>query len=202
MGTPIVLECVFQKELFMLKVKLSGSAGAGTGGGVAGGRVRSRALVRVCAVVFLLTGCAESEEAKRLAKDPELVDIGVFEGCTVKYVNRYYESRSFYLARCGETVATTRMMSSGKTSMQKLEVTTTAGAPAATVADTAGSGVPVDKVKVAESAELQRLGGETGAELVARAEKMEADAQLVRKKAELWKKLSKEDRVVLGLPAE
>lgn len=197
MGTTIVLECVFQKEIFMFKVKLSGSVGAGAG---TGGGVRSLALVRVCAVVFLLTGCAESEEAKRLAKDPKLVDIGVFEGCTVKYVNRYYESKSFYLARCGETVAATRMMPSGKTSMQKLEVTTTVGAPAATAAESAGSGVSVYKVKEAKLADLPRL--ETGAELVARAEKLEADAQLVRKKAELWKKLSKEDRVALGLPAE
>lgn len=47
--------------------------------------------------VMALTGCKEEDE---LLKNPQTKDIGTFEGCDVKYVDRGYQSKSFYLAKC------------------------------------------------------------------------------------------------------
>lgn len=62
-----------------------------------------------------------------LQKNPEISVVGEFDGCTVKFVNRYYRDSSFYLARCGDTTATTRQYSerSGKSSIPRtsLEIT-------------------------------------------------------------------------------
>lgn len=37
--------------------------------------------------------------------------VGTFDDCEVKFVNRYYRDSSFYLARCGQTAASTRQFS-------------------------------------------------------------------------------------------
>lgn len=52
-----------------------------------------------------LSGC--NEEAKALYASPQVQDVGEFDGCQVKFVNRGYEIASFYIARCGSTVTTT-----------------------------------------------------------------------------------------------
>lgn len=48
--------------------------------------------------ILFLFGCNEKEEA--LLASPKVTSIGEFEGCDVKFVNRGYETRSFYLAHC------------------------------------------------------------------------------------------------------
>lgn len=56
-------------------------------------------------------GCSTAEEeakAQRMMSQPEIAVIGTFDGCEVKFVNRYYRDRSFYLARCGDTATTTQ----------------------------------------------------------------------------------------------
>lgn len=53
----------------------------------------------------LLAGCNEEEEA--LLAKPSITDIGEFDGCDVKFVNRGYEKFSFYIAKCGTTSTST-----------------------------------------------------------------------------------------------
>jgi hypothetical protein len=54
---------------------------------------------------LLLVGCGE-QEAALLAK-PEVIYIGQFDGCDVKYINRGYQINSFYLASCVGATTTT-----------------------------------------------------------------------------------------------
>ena len=58
----------------------------------------------------LLTGCGQrtDEEAKALLSTPAVNFVGVYEGCEVKYVDRGYQIRSFYIAKCGNTTTATR----------------------------------------------------------------------------------------------
>lgn len=68
----------------------------------------------------LLAGCNEKEEALRA--NPQTSDVGMFEDCEVKFVNRGYDFNSFYMAKCpGTATTTTRNYSvqSGKTRVQK-----------------------------------------------------------------------------------
>lgn len=72
-------------------------------------------------VVSLMTACGNSpqEDAKILAlqTNPDIQVIGTFDGCEVKYVNRYYQNNSFYLARCDNTSTSTQhvRVQTGKT---------------------------------------------------------------------------------------
>lgn len=59
-------------------------------------------------VALALSGCKE-EEAQALLANPAVVQVGVFEGCKVTYINRGYESTSFYIAKCnGDTTTVTQ----------------------------------------------------------------------------------------------
>ncbi len=73
---------------------------------------RIRRALAGLAVVALLAACAPSpqEQARieELQKNPEISVVGTFDGCEVKFVNRYYRDHSFYLARCADTSTTTR----------------------------------------------------------------------------------------------
>ncbi len=60
----------------------------------------------VLASAFALSGC-ESEENIRLLANPSVIDIGVFDGCDVKFVDRGRDERSFYIARCGAAATQT-----------------------------------------------------------------------------------------------
>ena len=68
----------------------------------------------ICAALVaassLLTGCGQrtDEEAKALLSTPAVNFVGVYEGCEVKYVDRGYQIRSFYIAKCGNTTTATR----------------------------------------------------------------------------------------------
>jgi len=44
-----------------------------------------------------------SEKNKQLLQKPEIVKIGIFNGCNVSYVNRGYQVNSFYIAKCNNT---------------------------------------------------------------------------------------------------
>jgi hypothetical protein len=69
----------------------------------------------------LLVGCGgrTDEEAKVLLSAPAVNFVGVYEGCEVKYVDRGYQNKSFYIAKCGSTTTATRNYSeqSGKTTV-------------------------------------------------------------------------------------
>lgn len=73
------------------------------------------------AVVFLLSGCSQrtDEQAQAMLTNPEINFVGVYDGCEVKYVDRGYQVRSFFIAKCGNTTTTTRNYSeqSGKTTV-------------------------------------------------------------------------------------
>ena len=43
------------------------------------------------------------EKNKQLLQKPEIVQIGIFNGCNVSYVNRGYQVNSFYIAKCNNT---------------------------------------------------------------------------------------------------
>ena len=58
---------------------------------------------------LLLTGCGDRDRADALLAKPETQLIGEFEGCQVSFVNRGYDSTSFYMAKCpGEATTTTK----------------------------------------------------------------------------------------------
>jgi hypothetical protein len=79
----------------------------------------------ICAALVagsaLLTGCGgrTDEQAKEMLTNPDINFVGVYEGCEVKYVDRGYQAKSFYLARCSNTTTTTRNYyeQSGKTTV-------------------------------------------------------------------------------------
>lgn len=73
-------------------------------------------VVMILSVMVSLTGCFGQEQAVLLVK-PEITEIGEFDGCTVKFVNRGYNIDSFFIARCSDTTVTTRNYTeqSGKT---------------------------------------------------------------------------------------
>ena len=53
----------------------------------------------ICVIVFMLifTLINDSEKNKQLLQKPEIVQIGIFNGCNVSYVNRGYQVNSFYV---------------------------------------------------------------------------------------------------------
>jgi hypothetical protein len=69
--------------------------------------MKTRALLLLIPAAILLSGCEETDRANALLANPETIDIGTFDGCTVKYVNRGWKDQSFYLARCDHTASQT-----------------------------------------------------------------------------------------------
>ena len=55
----------------------------------------------------------DEQDRKRNAEIQNLLDngegqsVGTFDGCEVKYINRYYRDKSFYIARCASGTAST-----------------------------------------------------------------------------------------------
>lgn len=66
---------------------------------------------------------AEQAKIERQQKNPEIKVIGVYDGCEVKYVDRYYSQDSFYIARCGQTTTTTSNVRVGKTQQNRMAIT-------------------------------------------------------------------------------
>lgn len=86
-----------------------------------------RGVLLALGVLLGVAACSDPKEealAQKLQTTPELVEIGTFDGCTVKYVNRYYRDRSFYLARCQDTATLTQQYteSQGKTQVARTRV--------------------------------------------------------------------------------
>lgn len=50
----------------------------------------------------LLAGCGKTEtpEVQQQLDHPRVSVVGTFDGCEVKYVDRFYKEKSFYIARC------------------------------------------------------------------------------------------------------
>ena len=66
------------------------------------------ASVFLASTMFVLFGCDEDEQIKQAKKaKPEVVNVGVFDDCNVKYVDRGYAELSFYLAKCETANSTT-----------------------------------------------------------------------------------------------
>ena len=57
----------------------------------------------VILLMILFNAKHTSEKNKQLLKKPEIVQIGIFEGCSVAYVNRGNQVNSFYIAKCNNT---------------------------------------------------------------------------------------------------
>jgi hypothetical protein len=75
----------------------------------------------VLSSLFLLTGCEESPATAAKRKNPEISIVGIIDGCEVKFVDRGYNLNSFYIAKCDNTVTTTRNWTEreGKTDVAK-----------------------------------------------------------------------------------
>jgi hypothetical protein len=75
----------------------------------------------------LLVGCNQrtDEQAKAMLSNPDINDMGTFDGCEVKFVDRGYHNYSFYIARCGNTSTLTRNYTeqSGKTTVNRRSTT-------------------------------------------------------------------------------
>ena len=79
--------------------------------------MRNKLIFAVAAI--MLAGCSQrsAEQAEAMLTNPDINFVGVYDGCEVKYVDRGYQVKSFYLAKCGGTTTTTRNYSEqvGKT---------------------------------------------------------------------------------------
>ena len=60
-------------------------------------------LIWVIVFMFIFMMINDSEKNKQLLQNPEIVQIGTFDGCNVSYVNRGYQVNSFYIAKCNNT---------------------------------------------------------------------------------------------------
>ena len=60
-------------------------------------------LIWVIIFMFIFMMINDSEKNKQLLQKPEIVQIGIFNGCNVSYVNRGYQVNSFYIAKCNNT---------------------------------------------------------------------------------------------------
>jgi major membrane immunogen (membrane-anchored lipoprotein) len=76
----------------------------------------------ICAALLvasaLLTGCGSrtDEQAKAMLTNPDIVNVGTYDGCEVKFIDRGYQTQSFYLAKCNNTTTVTHnwMQQNGK----------------------------------------------------------------------------------------
>ena len=68
--------------------------------------VRLQLVLVVTCGVLMLGGCEDDDRRAALHANPEITDIGEFDGCAVRYVNRGTHDRSFYLAKCDTPSAT------------------------------------------------------------------------------------------------
>lgn len=69
--------------------------------------MKTRMLICSLATV-LLVGCGRTDEqAKAMLSNPDINNVGTFDGCEVKYVDRGYRDSSFYIAKCGNTSTAT-----------------------------------------------------------------------------------------------
>lgn len=78
-----------------------------------------------------LAGCSSDAEIAAIeakVKNPPITKVGVFEGCEVSFVDRHYQSQSFYMAKCpGSAVTVTNNYTeqSGKTQIARTRTSIT-----------------------------------------------------------------------------
>lgn len=73
-----------------------------------------------------LVGCSSKEEIAEKQKNPEITNLGVFNECEVSYVDRYYDSQSFFMAKCpsnSTTITNKYTVQSGKTQTSRTRTT-------------------------------------------------------------------------------
>jgi hypothetical protein len=75
------------------------------------------------ALLALLTGCEEDDARTAKLTKPIIVDIGVVEGCSVKFIDRGWRDDSFYIAKCGTTTVQTYQYASGKSHVMQATIT-------------------------------------------------------------------------------
>jgi uncharacterized protein YcfL len=72
-------------------------------------------------IALMLVGCGErtAEQANAMISNPDINFVGVYDGCEVKFVDRGYQIKSFYIAKCGNTNTVTQNHNeqSGKTTV-------------------------------------------------------------------------------------
>lgn len=82
-----------------------------------------KSLLIICVAAIALSACSSrtDEQAKAMLSNPDINNVGTFDGCEVKYVDRGYNSYSFYIARCGNTTTATRNYTEqqGKTTVNR-----------------------------------------------------------------------------------
>ena len=80
-----------------------------------------KAICILAAVLLVGCGGRTDEQAKAMLTNPDINNVGTFDGCEVKYVDRGYHAYSFYIARCGNTTTSTRNYTeqSGKTTVNR-----------------------------------------------------------------------------------
>lgn len=69
------------------------------------------------AIVTLMVGCDSTPDPKMT--NPVVIDIGTFDDCRVKYIDRGELYNNFYLAKCGNTTTSTQIYSIGKSTAVK-----------------------------------------------------------------------------------
>lgn len=76
-------------------------------------------IVAICLIGTVLAGCKADEVAAAKYAAPEVTNVGTFDGCEVKYVDRGYQINSFYLAKCASTATLTQnyIVQQGKASV-------------------------------------------------------------------------------------
>ena len=84
-------------------------------------------VLSICALLIMTALCLPAcsgrtdEQAKAMLTNPDINNVGTFDGCEVKFIDRGYHAYSFYIARCGNTTTTTRNYTeqSGKTTVNR-----------------------------------------------------------------------------------
>jgi len=79
-------------------------------------------IAAVLTIILAIAGCDDGVIAAK-KMNPVITNIGDFDGCNVKYVDRGYTSDSFFMAKCGDTVTQSNTYQSGKTSQRMMTIT-------------------------------------------------------------------------------
>jgi uncharacterized lipoprotein YehR (DUF1307 family) len=80
-------------------------------------------LLTISVLTVMLAGCGDDAAQQAKLTNPDITKLGTFDGCEVKYVDRGYESNSFYMAKCGNTVTQSSLFQSGKIQERMTSIT-------------------------------------------------------------------------------
>lgn len=85
-------------------------------------KITSISIIAAIVATLFLTACDPASVTEHKLH-PEVSDVGTFDGCEVKYVNRGYRDDSFFLAKCGDTATQTSIYAQGKTTARVTSIT-------------------------------------------------------------------------------